>query len=171
MKRRARKFGGTRRRATTLVEVAVSTLLTGILLVAALQTVRNSAFTQYKSSERATAEFLGDALLSEIIAQPYEEPNGTPTFGRESGESGGARTTWDDVDDYTGWSESPPQKKDGTTIPDLTGWQRTVTVQWVTTANTTVVSGTETGLKRIVVAVSHNGQVVWNRVALRGKFP
>ena len=160
-----------RRRAVSLVEVAVSTLFTGLLLLAALQSVRNSAFTQYKASERATAEFLGDALLAEIIAQAYEEPSGAVSFGRESGESGGSRPNWDDVDDYTGWSESPPQRKDGTTLSDLTTWQRSVTVQWVTAANTTVVSGTETGLKRIVVSVSHNGKVIWNRAALRGKFP
>ena len=171
MKNFARTIRTARRRATTLVEVAVSTLFVGILMAAALQAVRNSSSTQYKASERATAEFLGDALLAEIVAQPYEEPTGAVLFGRESGESGSSRAAWDDVDDYTGWTDSPPKKKDNTTIPDLTGWQRSVTVQWVTLANTTIVSGTETGLKRIVVSVSHNGSAIWNRAALRGKWP
>ena len=40
-------------------------------------------------------------------------------FGLETGENPATRAAWNDVDDYNGWTESPPQTKSGTVIPDF----------------------------------------------------
>ena len=105
--------------------------------------------------------------MEEVLTQSYEEPADTPTFGRESPESGGQRTDWDDVDDYHQWSSSPPENRTGTAIPNSAGWQRDVIVQWVDPNDPSQVSGVEQGVKRVTVTVRRNGQILAQETALR----
>ena len=58
---------------------------------------------------------------------PTAIPADRPAFGPDSGESSWhRRSVFDDVDDYNGWNESPPQYRDGTTIPDRDDWRHRV---------------------------------------------
>ncbi|MFO0973501.1 MAG: hypothetical protein U1A27_08700 [Phycisphaerae bacterium] len=82
------------------------------------------------------AVLLAEAMLAEIRARPFEDPN-TPTdhtLGPDAGES--TRTAYDNVDDFHGLSESAGAMKSmaGTTISDsdLASFYRTVSVQYVT---------------------------------------
>jgi type II secretory pathway pseudopilin PulG len=159
---RGRVNGG----AFTLVEAVMSMLIVGLMLVAALNTVGASRVSQTRNAEQSLGPMLADDLMAEILNRSYQEPVDTVNFGRESGESGGDRSDWDDVDDYGGWSVSPPQNKDGTDIPDLEGWGREVTVRWVKPTMLNVV-GSNTGVKRIDVKVTHMGRVVTEFSALR----
>jgi prepilin-type N-terminal cleavage/methylation domain-containing protein len=147
------------RNGFTLIEAVMSMLVVGIMMVAAMNTIGASRMTQSRVAERAVGPMLAEDLMSEILSQGYKEPDETTVFGRESSESGGNRSDWDDVDDYDGWSKSPPQNKDGTVIPDLDGWKRSVTVQWVKSDSLTEV-GVNTGIKRIDVTVTHKDRVV-----------
>ena len=103
---------------------------------------------------------LGDSLaqdlMAEILNEAYEEPDDAPNFGRESGEGVGSRVNWDDVDDYAGWSKSPPKAKDDTILSGFDAWTRSVEVVWVKPADLNTVVGTKTGVKRISVTVSRN---------------
>jgi Tfp pilus assembly protein PilV len=158
------------RRGFSLMEASISALLVGTWCVAAGRAVNSSVRGQSMMADRAKAAWLADALAMEIHQQSYMEPGATTSpITRESGESSGSRATWDDVDDYHGWSDSPPQNKDGTTIANLTGWQRSVTVTWVTLANIATTSGTETGVKKITITVSFNGKTLASRVLIRTK--
>ena len=153
----ARLKGESCRAAFTIVEAVISTIVVGVMFVAALNTVGASRLTQQKASVVSRGQLLAEALMSEILRQSYQDPDGTPVFGTESNESATPRTSWDDVDDYAGLSESPPAAKDGTVLTNATGWQRTVRVEWVDAANPAQVQTVETGVKRIVVAVAYNG--------------
>ncbi len=155
----------------SLLEAVISTVLVGVLLVAALRTVGASVFTQYRASERATAQMLADGLMVEILGKNYKAPGSASSFGRESGESSTSKASYDDVDDYQGWSESPPQRPDGTAMPDLAGWQRSVAVDWVDPLDLNQPQIWDTGVKRITVTVLHNLVVVATRVAIRGDAP
>ena len=159
---------GQRRFGFSLLEVVLSTILVGTLLVAATRSLGSSVLSQRKVADRAKAAWLADALLYELHRQPYQEPgSSTSNIARESGESATSRVAWDDVDDYHGWSDSPPQNKDGTVLPDLTGWQRTVTVQWVPLANIASPSAVETGVKLVTVTAKLNGTTILTRVFIR----
>ena len=132
MKRVNRKIlSAAARRGFTMAEAAVAMVIVSVLLVAALRATSASALTQYKTAEKATGLALAQGLMSDIIALPYQEPSGTPNFGLETGESATNRANYDDVDDYNGWNQSPPQDKSGTVIPGLTGWTQIVAVAWV----------------------------------------
>ena len=91
----------------------------------------------------------------------YEEPVDTPVFGPEATEdAGGNRTEYDDVDDYHGWVAGPPQERDGTALPGLTGWQRSVSVDYVDPDVPETVVGSDQGVKRVTVTVSRDGTPV-----------
>ena len=153
-----------------MVEAVMSVLLVGILMVAAMNTLGAAAAAQFKNAERSKAVLLAEDLMSEILAQNYEEPDDAVQFGRES-ESGGDRVEWDDVDDYDGSSNSAPQYADGNDIPDLDSWEREVEVKWVNPADLASVSGSETGIKRIVVTLLHNDVPVFALTGFKANVP
>jgi MSHA pilin protein MshD len=151
----------------TLVEAVVSLIIVATMLVAALSTVGASRLSQQRTSQYNRGQLLAESLMAEILAQDYLDPNDTPVFGTESGESTTTRADFDDVDDYHGWSSSPPVEKDGTLLSGLTGWQRSVTVEWVNPDDPGEVKAFETGAKRITVTVSCGNKQVGFLVAIR----
>ena len=153
----------------TLIEAVASVFLVSILLTAALTAASASAVTQYHASDRSRGRFLAQSLMSEILSQSYMDPGSSPTFGPETGETTTppSRLNYNDVDDYNNWTESPPQNKDGTVIPNFTGWTRSVAVCWVSPTNLMTPAGSETNIKRVTVTVSHNGLPVATSVAIK----
>ncbi len=140
--------------AFTLVEAVISTVVVAVMFAVALQTVGASRITQQKASLVSQGQTLAESLLAEILQQNYQEPGSTYVFGREAGESDTIRTAYDDVDDYQGWTESPPVAKDGTALPNSANWRRTVTVEWVHPLDPQQVQGSESGAKRITVVAA-----------------
>lgn len=158
------------RAAFTLVEAVLSVLIVGIMLVAALSTVGASRLSQFKTSQATRGQLLAESLMAEILQQDYLDPSDTPVFGCEAGESTTTRADFDDVDDYHGWSSSPPVQKDGTQITGLAGWQRSVTVEWVSPDNVREVQASESGAKRVTVAVSCDNKQLSLLTAIRTNY-
>lgn len=161
------------RRATahpgfTMVESLVCIIIVGVMLTAALRAVGASNATQAKISDRAIGGTLAQSLMDEILQQAFENPT-SPGFGPESGEN--KRALFNDVDDYNNWTETPPRNLDGTAMSNVTGWSRSVVVEWANLSNLNQVATSDTGIKRITVTASKNGQIVATRVALRVRAP
>jgi type II secretory pathway pseudopilin PulG len=154
-------------RAFTLVETVIATIIVAVMLSAALTTVGVSRVTQHKVALVSRGQLLAEMLLSEILRQSYQDPDGTPVFGRESDESATTRAAFDDVDDYHGWSESPPTAKDGAALANAAGWKWTVTVEWVDPANPTQVRTVETETKRVTITVTYHDVPQASLVSLR----
>jgi type II secretory pathway pseudopilin PulG len=160
------------RAGISLVETIVSTMLVGILMTTSLQTVGMSLRQQMTSTQNVVAAALANGLMSEIVTQSYMEPSvSASAIIRESGESGSSRTAYDDVDDYHGWIETPPETREDIALATYAGWQRTVSVVWVNANDVSLTSGTETRVKKITVTVSFNGTVMATRVAIRTNPP
>lgn len=155
----------------SLLEAALSSVLVGVLLVAAMRTVAASAVSQRLASEQAVAQALAEGLLAEILPAAYREPDGSARFGTETGEATSSKATFDDIDDWHPWSESPPKQPDGTPLADLDGWSRRATVDWVAPHDLNTALQVETGVKRITVVVSHRGVDVCTRTAYRTEAP
>jgi len=160
-----------RRRGFSMVEAVFCVVLVGGLVVVSLDTLGASKVAQRSLGDRTRGSLLASALMSEILSQSYEDPNQSPIWGRESGESPLLRSTFDDVDDYINWSASPPLNRDGTSIPGLSGWRQSVTVDWVDQSdlNTPWVSGS--GVKRVTVTITHNNVVVATLVGVKTGTP
>lgn len=153
-----------------LVEVLVSSILVGVVMVAALNTVGSSLRTQRASIEESLGELLAERLLSEVLALPYADAqNSSAACGRDSGEAAGARPVWDDCDDFKGFSETPPTDLVGAPIAGATGWTWGVDVKWID-SSFGATSLFDLGLKKITVTVTSPGAVVTTRTALKSKW-
>ncbi len=119
------------------------------------------------SADLARARHLARLLTTEIISGAYQDEGSSPVFGIESGEATGDRSAFDDVDDYHGWSDTPPQDRYGNDLPNMGDWQRDVTVELVDPDTPKDTSLGDQGLKRVTVTVQRNGQVVAKQVSLR----
>ena len=156
-------------RAMTLVEVSMSIMIVGVMLVAALNTVGAARVGLQRVGDRSRGTMLAQQLMAEILAQEYEhDPDNPGSFGLDSGEVGdGSRALWEDVDDYNGWSASPPEDKNGNPLAGFDNWGRSVTVAWVNPNNPSAAVMSDTRVKSITVNVTHNGVPVANSVSLR----
>ena len=157
------KHSSRARRGLSLVEATISMVIVSVVIAGALR-VHAAASTNALAATRALqGRSLARTLLDEIRQCRYEEPEAdvTPAFGLE-GEATANRSTWDDVDDYHGFSESGGGNltgKTGTEIEGTAGWAWSASVKWVSPVDTTLTSVTETGLKRItVMATSPSGE-------------
>ncbi|MCM2374806.1 hypothetical protein [Aporhodopirellula aestuarii] len=122
-------------------------------------------------SYQARGPQLAQQLMTEILNTDYKDQGPSPVFGLESGESEVNRLDFDDVDDFNGWTKSPPQHRNGNPVANSTDWQRDVTVQWVDPSDPSTPSGSDQDLKRITVTVRYNGSVVMQLFALCGSKP
>jgi len=162
--------GSTRaRRAFTLLEVVVATMIVGVMIVAALNALGAVTRSSVSFGNRAVALGLAIDLMAEIQQAAYSDPDEDPVFGREPSESASPRNQFDDVDDYQSWSRQPPQARDGTPLADRDDWLRRVTVERVAANNPNQVSAgsTDTGAKRVHVFVEYRGEVLVELVAVR----
>ena len=156
-----------RRRSLSLVEAVLSITIVGITLVAALNTVGASGLAQRATGDRSRARLLAQQLMSEIMRQAYQDPEGGTGLGNDAGELASPRSNFDDVDDYHRWSASPPEDVDGSPIPEATGWERSVTVSYANPLDLKATVLLDLGVKRITVQVTRNKAVVASLTAVR----
>jgi len=152
----------------SLIEVAVSSLLVGSILVAALNTTGAVLRFRSATSDSSRATLLATELLAEIQHKRYSDPNQTPVMGRETGET--LRSHFDDVDDYTGLTESPPMTLGGASLTGFTGWSRSVTVVLAQRNSPMQTAASDEGLKRITITVSKDGVLQKTIEALNADF-
>lgn len=155
------------RRGVTMMEAAIGTLLVGGVLAATLNIVGPTVRVTRNAGDTLLAVALADDLIDEILARPFADPtNDTGAIGRETGESAPERLSFDDADDFHGWSSSPLNEH-GEPIQVGAGWLRSATVQHVPVADPSGVSGGVTGVKRITVTVRRHGVLLAQREILR----
>ncbi len=58
------------------------------------------------------------------------------------------------MDDYDGWSASPPQDKWGNVLPGLTGWRQQVSVVYSDPNTPSSTAASDLGLKRITITIT-----------------
>src|SRR5437016_5963400 len=115
-------------RAFTMVETVICVVIVAGMMVAALEMLGTSARLRGLQTDQSRAAALARDLLSEIMQYNYQDPTlPTVVLGPEVGET---RASFDDVDDYNGLNESPPQTAKGAAIAGYTGWTRSVQVLW-----------------------------------------
>jgi type II secretory pathway pseudopilin PulG len=164
------------RRALTLLEIVVSTLIVGLMTVAALNTLGAATQSGQAAGNRAIALGLADDLMAEILQKAYRNPDGSAQFGPESGETD--PTDFDDVDDYHNWVEQPPRTRNDLDnngqldpIPNRAEWSRRVLVRHVdpnvnpTHPNWILSNNNDQGVKRIEVIVDHQDHPIASQVA------
>jgi MSHA pilin protein MshD len=148
----------------TLAEILVAVVVITVALVP-LITVIGQGVKRSKDPQRITvANMLAQDLMEEIICKKFDEdptnPDTTANLRPDSGETRSGNPTtrnFDDVDDYNGYTETPPKEVDGTSMTEYTGFTRSVVVAYVSETNLDLVSTPITRFKRITVTVSWEG--------------
>jgi MSHA pilin protein MshD len=158
-----------------MVEAVISIVIVGTMLVAALNAVGATVASRQKLLWRVQGQQLARALMAEILPMPYQDPAQDPNvptvvLGCEAGETSTNRATFDDVDDFNGYQQTPPQALDGSALTGESSWSWSVTVEWVNPASPGgTAASAETNAKRITVTVIRDQAPVAALVALRTK--
>lgn len=142
-------------------------MIVGLMAVAALDSLGAATRSAESIGNRAVAAGLADELMAEILRAEYSEPSGGTAIGLNAGETAGMRSTFDDVDDYHNFNQSPPKYRDGATMPGRVGWRQRVQVKWVVPLNPSANSATDQGVKQICVTIEHDGKVLAQQYAVR----
>lgn len=158
-----------RRRALTYFEVVVSLAILATASAASLQALGSFALGSRLWRERATAQELASQLQEEIETLPWADPAGGATIGIEVGEASGNRTTFDDIDDFDGWTEPSIQDRAGASLPGYGGYSRSVTVAYANDISSATTPALPTNtFKKITVTVWKNGKQLARLTAIRG---
>lgn len=166
-------------RGISLVEVTISIVIMGTMMVTSLHLVGAARMSDLTTSRLARAQQLGQPLLTEILQKPYQDQDGAPLLGVEPDDRVGVsllvagtstttgRERFDDIDDYDNYHEEPPLTLGQLPLRSYAHWSRHVTVQWVEPLNPDNVANNETGTKRITVQMSYREALVTTLVAYR----
>lgn len=156
-----------RQRGVSLIETVIALLILSGAFVSVLTAVSSSRATYVVTADRAVGMALANDLMAEILSQGYIE-EGFTLLGIDGTEAlGPGRSQYDDIDDYDGWSASPPSANDGTAIAGMTGYTRSVVVKWVNPLAPDSVVNADQGVKRIVVTVKRGDRVIGELTAYR----
>lgn len=115
---------------TTLVEAVIATLILAFAVSAVATALMAGTQQSYEALDASLAADLAQGVMEEIIALPYNDPDGSGAIGPDAGETD--RTLFDNMDDYHGFSEVAGAVSDaqGTAYPSLYDrFDRTVSVQ------------------------------------------
>jgi hypothetical protein len=157
-------------RGVTLVEAVIATVIVALLAGAVMSAARAVLSVDDEAQRSWQASELGLALLEEIAALPFDDPQtGSATFGPETGEwnADHTRILFDDVDDYDVWDGFQPlQQKDGTSI-NLPQYRRAVSIDYVDPNDFRVTPIYATDYKKITVTVLESDAVVARFVTIR----
>lgn len=142
-----------RRVGISLIEVMISLVLVSTILLVAITASANLLRNNTLRRGENQGQQLAAQFLDEVSCMDFQD-RVEPLFGLESDEDAGDRTTFDDVDDFHGYSSSPPVHRDGTAITGYQGWSISVNVAPAdadTTGVTTATSNTDSPLRLITV--------------------
>lgn len=170
----------TRRGGFTLIESMVALTLVVIVGAALLARFGDQGRYVADSLDETVAEGMALQLINEVAGCRYvaagQSPLSTATFGPSAMEAAGAgRERFDDVDDFHGFSASPPVDRYGVPLgtedvggitrhPNhmapseaLSGWRQSVAVYFVDDANPTVrlPAGTSSYHKEVEIVISY----------------
>ncbi len=149
-----------RRRGFTLAEALLAATVLAIVGATAMWPFIAGVQQAAEAARLEQAVALGQALMEEILARPFTDPNDkTNVLGPEPGET--SRDQFDNIDDFHGLDELTDGLQNflGNTITasSLVGFRRTATVQYVSFAGLGQQATDTNSFVRIEVRVSENG--------------
>jgi len=121
-------------RGLTFIEILISLIIFTVAMLGFSQIFKVALDTQHRAAQEIIATNLARGLMAEIMAKNFTDPEEgeTGALGPNGSET---RGTFDDVDDYNGYTESPPRTLGGLPLdgstegrPDYSAFRRSVSV-------------------------------------------
>ena len=147
-----------RRRAITLIECVIALTILPLAVSAIAYSVVSGQMDAAEALRQERGAALAEALMEEILALPYNDPQGSTALGPDSGET--SRSLYDNMDDFNGFSESAGSLKNasGTLYPtQYQKFSRSVTCAYTTQ---TLLGDVASGLQITVTVSDKKGKVV-----------
>ena len=115
-----------RRRAFTLIETAMATVIVGVGIFGTMALFAACSNQNNESGQMTVGIMLADNVQEAMANLPFNDPVwGRATFGAETGET---VTTWNDIDDFDGKTINPPIDSLRTPLTGMSQYQQVVTV-------------------------------------------
>ena len=126
----------------TLIETIIVIVLVGVMMAGMTALFMNNVSNSHRPYLRQKALAVTNAFMDEILRKRWNEatPLGGNCVNTASGAcitgpavvaigiDGESRATYDDIDDYHGLNQSPPQDSSGTDMPGYSGYTVDVSV-------------------------------------------
>lgn len=157
-------------RGVTIIEAVICVFVMSVALTAGLAVTGSIGGGRLALVEKVDGQALADELMAEVLAVPYIGDD-LPVINLSDGSArSGAvlptdRSGFDDLDDFAGWSASPPQAKDGSRLPGYDNWSRSVELYWL--ADTGARSLTDRGRIFIHITVYRGSRLAATAQAIR----
>jgi type II secretory pathway pseudopilin PulG len=151
----------------SLIEVVMSTLLVGVVLVGAMSLLGAAVRGRSKATDLARGQQFAQQLMTEILNMAYGEGGSLGPDPVVLILIPEVRSQFDDVDDFNLYWDSPLLTRSGGVIANTSGWRRSVDVAWVNPSSPSTAVGSDQGVKRITVTVQRSGQTVAQLTSLR----
>jgi len=133
--------------AFTLIELLITIVLVGIVLLALIMSFHESLKSLERQKDLLSANLLSEDLMNEIRSKQYVP---SPPSGGSNN-----RVNFNDVDDYAGWSATPPKTIEGGILSNYVGFTRRVFVANVSNDFISPAPTNTAVFKRITVVVSN----------------
>ena len=147
--------------AFTLAEVLIASVVLAIAAAALTQAIVAGQVQTSEALRDWRAVSLAEALLEEVLALPYDDPQGASAPGPEAGEN--SRASFDNCDDFHGFTETAGNLTDATGAAYGQTFQifsRSVTAAY-TTQTPPGLGGPINGLD-VTVTVTDDRQTTWS---------
>jgi MSHA pilin protein MshD len=144
-------------RGATLIEVVMAMLVLGVAIPPLLALFREVAAHSASDTYQGVAVTYAESLMEEIVSKAFEDPDlAVGSFGSEES----SRAAFDDIDDFDGLNNTPPERFDGSALADYGGFTRSALVESVLSTDPdpiTAEADGSTDFKRIRVTVAWTG--------------
>lgn len=140
----------------------LESLLTSVVIAVALTALSAALLMIIKSNSAGEASVvsahLSQRMLEEIRLRRWDENTPTPAaftskrnaVGADPGETASDKRTFNDIDDFNGWAESPPKDPVMNPLAGFENYSTSVTVRYVD-AGTLASTVSRTDFKRVTV--------------------
>lgn len=91
-------------RGFTLMETLIASTVLAVCVLAISQLIVAGQMQTYAALHQDRALSLAEAIIEEMVALPYHDPEGGVDLGPDAGES--SRADFDNLDDYHGYQET-----------------------------------------------------------------
>lgn len=141
------------RRGISLVEVVVSSLLVGLVLVTSMRATTMVHSSTVAADDTMVLSVAAESILEELRGLAYAEPLGSSAIGIDDNEIQSDRATWDDVDDAAGYRAIGFVQRDGKAVVGGESWKCRIQCQWVD-PTTLAVCEEDRGLKKVKIQMT-----------------
>jgi MSHA pilin protein MshD len=159
--RRARFIGlrkPKRRRGISLAECLIALTILPLAVTAIAYAIVSGQQESVEALRQERAAVLAEALMEEILADAYADPQGAVTLGPDAGET--ARNLYDNMDDYHGFSETAGAVKNAAAVLYPSAYQSLSRSVSCEAASQTLLGITKSGLSITVSVADAKGTVL-----------